>query len=205
LFLITILVDLPPLVALGIETALQSWEEPIRVDPVLLREKAISLAQDGHVDLVVVDPCRPTLSEGLEFCKELKAQNCPPYVIALTCLSDRRALMYCLLAGIDSFVSCDQPPQRFAAAARSTLTGNREWLLGSQAERPPTELTDAADLTPREQEVLWMLRERYTNQQIGSALSISTNTAKNHVAAVLRKLGLQRRSHLFRGPGTGTG
>jgi hypothetical protein len=34
-----------------------------------------------------------------------------------------------------------------------------------------------------------MVRDRYTNKQIGSHLSISPNTVKNHVAAILRKLG----------------
>lgn len=199
-----VLVGLPPLTALGIETALAASAGPVRIDQVKVPEKVICLARDGQVDLVIVDPHQPTLSDGLKFCRALKEVDPPPYLMALSCLSDRQAIMYCLLAGIDSFVSRDQGPDRFASAVRSTLVGNREWLLGSPEDRP-ADLTDLDGLTPREQEVLWMLRERHTNQQIGSALSISANTAKNHVAAILRKLGLRRRSDLLTGTGVGAG
>nr|WP_269454280.1 helix-turn-helix transcriptional regulator [Saccharothrix espanaensis] len=57
---------------------------------------------------------------------------------------------------------------------------------------------------PREQEVLWMLSERCTNGQIARSLGISTNTVKNHVAAILRKLGLRSRFDLFSRTAPGT-
>src|SRR5438874_8410335 len=116
-----VLVGLPPLTALGIETALAASAEPVRIDQVEVPEKVISLARDGQVDLVIVDPHQPTLSDGLKFCRALKEVEPPPYLMALSCLSDRQAIMYCLLAGIDSFVSRDLGPDRFASAVRSTL------------------------------------------------------------------------------------
>jgi len=49
-------------------------------------------------------------------------------------------------------------------------------------------------LTPREQEVLALLRERLTNQQIAERLSITERTAKYHVAQILSKLGAESRA-----------
>jgi DNA-binding NarL/FixJ family response regulator len=200
------LVDLPPLTALGIRTALSSGHEPVRIEVVTQRTDLIDLAREGRIDLGIVDPSRPTLSAGLKLCQDVKALRRAPYLLALSGLCDRRDLMYCLLAGIDSFVSCDEDADRLVSAVRTTMQGRRQWILG-RADQPSTaDPDDSAALTPRELEVLWMVRDRYTNKQIGSQLSISPNTVKNHVAAILRKLGVDRRSDLFPGaraaPGT---
>jgi DNA-binding NarL/FixJ family response regulator len=194
-----VLVDLPPLTALGARTVLSAVLDPARVEIVGDREDAIDRVRDHDVDLVIVDPRQPNLSDGLKFCKRLKDLRSPPYVLAFSWLKDNRDIMYCLLAGVDSFVSCDQPPDRLAAAVLSTVKGHREWILGQRGAGPAAGLDEVAELTPRERDVLWMLRERRTNQQIASALCISTNTVKNHVAAILRKLGMRRRSELFNG------
>jgi DNA-binding NarL/FixJ family response regulator len=201
------LVDLPPLTALGIRTALASSGEPVETEVVADRADLIELARDGKIHLGIVDPSRPTLRDGLRLCQEVKALRPAPYLLAFSGLWHQRDLMYCLLAGIDSFVSWHEHPERLVSAVRTTLQGHREWILGRNDEPPPTDLDGSAALTARELEVLWMVRDRYTNKQIASQLSISPNTVKNHVAAILRKLGVHGRSDLFSGlhphPGTG--
>jgi DNA-binding NarL/FixJ family response regulator len=199
------LVDLPPLTTLGIRTALSSAREPAQIEVIADRSDLLDLAQDGRIDLGIVDPARPTLSAGLKLCQDIKALRRPPYLLALSGLCDRRDLMYCLLAGIDSFVSSHEDPDRLVSAVQTTMRGNREWILGRSDQPPTTDVDDSATLTPRELEVLWMVRDRYTNKQIGSHLSISPNTVKNHVAAILRKLGVDRRSDLFSGARAGLG
>jgi non-specific serine/threonine protein kinase len=51
-------------------------------------------------------------------------------------------------------------------------------------------------LTPREQEVAVLLVQGLTNRQISKRLSISERTAGNHVAKILRKLGLHSRAQI---------
>lgn len=48
-------------------------------------------------------------------------------------------------------------------------------------------------ITPREREVLALLDLKYTNPDIAEALSVSTNTVKNHVHNILEKLDVDRR------------
>jgi DNA-binding NarL/FixJ family response regulator len=193
------LIDLPPLTALGIRSALASAPEPMQIEVVEQGTDLIDLARGGGIDLGIVDPARPTLSAGLKLCQDVKALRHAPYLLALSGLRDRHDLMYCLLAGIDSFVSYREDPDRLVSAVRSTMQGHREWILGRSDESPTMDTDNATTLTPRELEVLWMVRDRYTNKQIASHLSISPNTVKNHVAAVLRKLSVDRRSDLFPG------
>jgi len=197
--LTVIVVALPPLTALGIAQALTTAPEPLAVELVEHRDKALEQVRDGGVELVIVDPGQPTLSDGLKYCQQLKEVDWPPRVLAFSGLRDERDLMYCLLAGMDSFVAGDQRPERLAAAVRSTLTGNREWVLGPRGRGRWPEPETTAELSPRERDVLWMVRDRHTNQQIAVALSISPNTVKNHVAAILRKLGARRRAELYPG------
>jgi DNA-binding NarL/FixJ family response regulator len=59
---------------------------------------------------------------------------------------------------------------------------------------PPDERPPAAELTPREQEVLQLLAEGLTNRAIAQALSISEHTVKFHVNAIMTKLNAQSRT-----------
>jgi RNA polymerase sigma factor (sigma-70 family) len=62
--------------------------------------------------------------------------------------------------------------------------------------RRDTELAQTADaLSPREQEVLTLVAEGDSNQEIGSKLFISEETVKSHVKRILRQLGARNRAH----------
>ena len=62
------------------------------------------------------------------------------------------------------------------------------------AERSPAD--EQPDLTGREREVASLVAWGLTNRQIAQELSLSRNTANNHVARILRKLGLRSRAQI---------
>jgi DNA-binding NarL/FixJ family response regulator len=67
----------------------------------------------------------------------------------------------------------------------------KEWLSrGDEAPRDP--------LTPREQDVVKLIAEAYTNRQIGEILKVSQKTVESHRANVLAKLGMRDRVELVR-------
>ena len=79
-----------------------------------------------------------------------------------------------------------------------------EYALSDEEEResstPATEQPPADErterLTRREQEVALLVARGLTNRQIAQELSVSRNTANNHVARILRKLGLRSRAQI---------
>jgi non-specific serine/threonine protein kinase len=64
------------------------------------------------------------------------------------------------------------------------------------AERQPPASERTGTLTPREREVALLVGRGLTNRRIAEELSISANTANNHVAKILRKLGLGSRAEI---------
>jgi DNA-binding NarL/FixJ family response regulator len=81
-----------------------------------------------------------------------------------------------------------------------------DYGLSEEEELEPSPLAPATEspladeptetLTRREQEVALLVARGLTNRQIAQELSVSRNTANNHVARILRKLGLSSRSQI---------
>jgi DNA-binding NarL/FixJ family response regulator len=72
--------------------------------------------------------------------------------------------------------------------------GEEPPTLVLEQQPPPNDPTER--LTRREREVALLVAEGLTNRQIATELSVSTNTANNHVARILRKLGLRSRAQI---------
>ncbi len=62
----------------------------------------------------------------------------------------------------------------------------------------PRALVDRAGLSPREAEMAGLILQGKVNKEIASALSLSENTVRNHIYALYKKLGIQRRMDLLR-------
>ena len=70
-------------------------------------------------------------------------------------------------------------------------------LVAVPKQQPPLAADEPTErLTPREREVALLVARGLTNRQIASELSVSRSTANNHVARILRKLGLRSRAQI---------
>lgn len=82
------------------------------------------------------------------------------------------------------YIHCGMWSERLQAC-RLVLAVDK--LLGDDGKRP-------IRFTPREQGVLNLIVQGYSNQQISEALSIGHSTTKNHVSKILQKLGAKSRT-----------
>jgi DNA-binding CsgD family transcriptional regulator len=85
-------------------------------------------------------------------------------------------------------------PERAIEYALSEAEERELPILVPDLQPPPSERTER--LTRREQEVAHLVARGLTNRQIAQELSVSRNTANNHVARILRKLGLRSRAQI---------
>lgn len=104
-----------------------------------------------------------------------------------------------VIAGVDSFLLSSVTPEELRDAVERTAHGERivspsiaMQLAGSWRQEPRE--SGASALTARELEVLQLLAEGLTNQQVGTRLGLSARTVKTHVQNLLVKLDVPDRT-----------
>ena len=80
-------------------------------------------------------------------------------------------------------------------AAEYALAREAEPVASPAPEKPAAELTPIS-LTPRENEVMFLVAREMSNRQIAAALTLSEHTVATHVRNVLKKLGLHSRNQV---------
>jgi DNA-binding NarL/FixJ family response regulator len=119
-------------------------------------------------------------------------------VVMLTGHAEPAVLASAVESGCSGFVTKDRATDELIDAVRSVGSGGAaippamlmQVLSNLREDVSPA---DAVALTPREQEVLTLLAEGVTTDDIASRLYLSRNTIRNHVQRVLSKLGAHSR------------
>ncbi len=148
-------------------------------------------------DLALVDLGLP--DQGGLAVGKLILERCPgAKVVALTALSNPRAVQDALRSGFHGYLTKDTPVGRFENALRAILEGQVivPHRLGSASNRQsetPDRAFLAEQLTSRERDVLALLVRGAGSDAIASALGISPNTVRTHVQSILTKLQVHSR------------
>ncbi|GAA0311265.1 response regulator transcription factor [Streptomyces polychromogenes] len=163
--------------------------------------QAVELAAAHHPDVVLLDVRMP-VCDGLAAIAPLLALDPAPRVVMLTTFGDDDNVVRALREGAAGFLLKDEGPQELISAVRAAAAGDAvlsPGVTGAVISRmltagEPRGAGGAADeriarLTGREREVLAMLGEGLSNQDIGTRLGIGTGTVKTHVGAILDKTG----------------
>jgi len=151
-----------------------------------------ALKANPDFDLVLIDIRLPGM-DGFE-ALALYAQHFP--AVARVIISGQDDPVYArraLQAGAAGFIPKSLAVTAAVAAIRRVLAG--EAILPDVCNQAATKCTSAApSLTLRELEVLRLLGEGYTNQQIADALNFTERTAKAHIAAIFATLKADNRT-----------
>ncbi len=157
---------------------------------------AVTFCTETCPDVVLMDLEMPKM-DGISATKRIR-EHCPQtQIIALTSFSEDERIQAALAAGMIGYLLKSIPANQLQEAIRnahvgkSTLAPEAAQSLIQASVRPPKL---GADLTERELEVLALLVEGQTNQQIAQSLEISLSTAKFHVSTILSKLNAASRT-----------
>ncbi|MFD1542560.1 response regulator [Nonomuraea guangzhouensis] len=166
-------------------------------------EEAIRQAAELRPDVVLMDVRMPVM-DGLEATRRLLSSGDGPKVLILTTFDLDDYVYEALRAGASGFLLKDASAVQLAEAVRVVAAGDaliapavtkrliHEFArLG--APRAPT-VRRLAELTERETEVLALVAQAMSNQEIAVKLVVAEQTVKTHVGRVLMKLGLRDRA-----------
>ena len=160
--------------------------------------KAVELALELRPDIILMDLVMPEM-DGIEATKRIIESWPEAKIIIVTSFLDDEKVYPALEAGATSYMLKTSKASEIARAVRSTFQGQsvlEPEVTGKMMEklrRPQkTQLHD--QLTNREMEILLLMTQGKTNQEIADELYIALKTAKVHVSNILSKLAVQDRT-----------
>ncbi len=120
----------------------------------------------------------------------------PPLpTLALVCSNREEELVELLRLGYRGYHCPDAPPEDFPKALKALLAGE-VWASLPVITKALTPL-DRPKLTPKETQVMSLLKMGLSNKQIAQRLDISEKTVKSHISAILNKCGAKNRTDLL--------
>ncbi|KQQ20954.1 LuxR family transcriptional regulator [Rathayibacter sp. Leaf299] len=200
-----VLVDDHALMRQGISTILSVQPGIDVVGEASSGEEALELVARTRPDVVCMDVEMPGIG-GIEATRRLLADpESPVRVLMLTTFDREDYLLEALDAGASGFLLKNSPPEHLVYGVRAIAAG--EALLAPELTRAVIERAVAADrvrtpapsgtepdqLTPREVEVLRLMAQGLSNDEIADLLGVGRATVKTHVSNVLMKLALRDR------------
>ncbi|MGD7003511.1 response regulator [Corynebacterium halotolerans] len=196
-----LLADDHEIVRLGLRAVLESAEDVEVVGEVATAEAAISAAQAGGIDVILMDlrfgagPQGTQVMTGAEAtAKILSSMSNPPKVLVVTNYDTDADILGAIEAGAVGYLLKDAPPTELLAAVRSTAEGDSA-LSPIVADKLMTRVrTPRTSLTPRELEVLKLVAGGASNREIGRVLLLSEATVKSHLVHIYDKLGVRSRT-----------
>jgi DNA-binding NarL/FixJ family response regulator len=167
--------------------------------------EAVRRGLQDDIDLAVIDITMPRMT-GLQAARELHRRRPGLRILMLSMHENERYLYEALKAGASGYVVKAVADRDLLEACRAAMRGEKYLYPGAMTpliadflHRVREDLPVREDpLTAREQQVVKLVAEGYTNKQIAATLAISEKTVERHRANVLDKLGMRDRVELTR-------
>lgn len=161
-----------------------------------LPEVLTLLGSVGKVDLLVLDLRMPGM-DGLEGLRHVRQSYPDIPTVILSSMVDRDQMLETINLGAAGYIPKHLSGAAMISALKLVLSGERFLpsllLTPDQPDQPANSGPIAGKLTPREREVLALLREGLPNKVIANRLNLSEVTVKSHLFSIFRKLGVQNR------------
>ncbi|KSU81734.1 MULTISPECIES: response regulator transcription factor [Fictibacillus] len=186
------------MVRIGVSSYLSAQQDLTVVGEAENGKKAVELALELRPDVILMDLVMNEM-DGIEATKKIIEQWPEAKIIIVTSFLDDEKVYPAIEAGAVSYMLKTSKASEIADAVRNTyygqsvlepeVTGKMMNRMRQRNQQQPHE-----ELTSRELEVLFLMTEGKSNQEIADALFIAQKTVKVHVSNILSKLDVQDRT-----------
>jgi NarL family two-component system response regulator LiaR len=198
-----LIVDDHQVVRQGLRTFLELQDDIVVLGEAEDGRIAVEMVERFKPDVVLMDLVMPRL-DGISATRQIKSLNSGAKVIALTSFTEDDKVFPAIQAGASSYLLKDVSPENLVEAIRAAHRGEARLhpdiarkLMEQVAHQPalPRE-PQVEGLTERERDVIQLVAQGCSNQEIAKQLVISEKTVKTHVSNILSKLHLEDRTQL---------
>ncbi|WP_317112095.1 response regulator transcription factor [Chroococcidiopsis sp. SAG 2025] len=203
-----LLVDDQSIISQGLKAMLELEPDLQVVGTANNGREAIAQVASQHPDLVLMDVRMPVM-DGRAATREISQQFPDVKVIVLSTFDDDRYIADSIRAGAVGYLLKDMPSEELVQTLRLAYRGYTQMGQGllaklmtrvledaNKSESKPALPEDLNSITPRERDVLRLVRDGSTNREIANQLYIAEGTVKTHITHLLERLNLKNRAQL---------
>ena len=161
--------------------------------------EAVKLAQQHQPDVILMDINMPEM-DGVEATRRVTAVSPNTGIIILTMYRRDEYVFEAIKAGANGYLLKEVELDELLSGIRAVARGEAVMdpaiahRVLAELRRPATKTQTVSDLTERDTEVLQLLSEGLTNQEIADRLHLAEKTVRNRLTQIFRKLHLENRS-----------
>lgn len=191
------IVDDHPIVRDGLKSVLLAADDMVLAGEAGSGRETLARCRESLPDVILMDVVMPGM-DGLETTRAVLGQYPEVKIVVLTTFPEEDLVQKALAAGAIGYWLKNAPADALADAIRSAYAGQATLAPEAtqaliQARTSPRRL--GYDLSGRELEVLALLVDGLSNDEIAERLVISPGTVRHHVSACISKLGASNRTH----------
>ena len=167
-------------------------------------KEALELLEQKSCDLALVDLNMKGMG-GIELIGHLKKQYPEMKILVLTTFYDDHYITEAVANGADGYLLKDSGKEAILGAIGQIMEGRnvidhkvmQRLAMLMSGKQEASVATEFAQMTKRESEILSLMVQGYTNQQIAKELYISEGTVKNYISGIYDKTGINDRAKLI--------
>lgn len=148
--------------------------------------------------LVIIDYNMPYLN-GLEVVKQINSLNYGCKIVIVSMYADKKEISLFKNEGVDGYINKTTPAPELIQALGAILKGEKIYISNSMAkpELQKDEFEKKHRLTKRELEILKLIKDNYTTEQISTTLGLSFYTVETHRKNIKHKLNFETKQDYY--------
>ena len=182
-------IDDHPIVLEGLKNLLSNDQDIILENQLTSGKETLLALQNTQPDIILLDINLPDMN-GIALCADIRKEYNDVSIVVLSNSNDRNIILSALANGASGYILKNTPKEEIPDAIRIVYGGGIYFCSGTQKilnNKSPESLLKLPNLTSREREILALIGQGNTSQEIATQLFISAYTVDGHRKKMMKK------------------